>query len=66
VRAHERLRAVGADRNTARVLGVAAGTPVMRVRRTALTFGDRPVEYRVSTLHTAQHDYVQRLSRRAG
>ena len=31
----------------------------------ALTFGDRPVEYRVSTINTAQHDYVQLLSRPA-
>jgi GntR family transcriptional regulator len=63
VHAHERARAVAADRNTARVLGVAAGAPVMQVRRTALTFGDRPVEYRVSTIDTAQHDYVNLLSR---
>ena len=63
VRALERARAVGADRAAARVLGLAPGTPVMRLRRTALTFGDKPVEYRVSTIHTAQHDYVQTLSR---
>lgn len=61
--ARERARAVAADRSVARTLGVAAGTPVMQVRRTALTFGDRPVEYRVSTIHTAQHEYVQLLSR---
>lgn len=63
LRAQERARAVGAERSAARVLGVAPGTPVMQVRRTALTFGDKPVEYRVSTIHTAQHDYVQTLSR---
>ena len=61
----ERARAVHADRAAARVLGLAAGTPVMQVRRTALTFGDRPVEYRVSTINTAHHDYVQVLSRPA-
>lgn len=63
VRALERARAVAADRETARVLGVAAGTPMMQVRRTALSFGDKPVEYRVSMLHTAVHDYVQQLER---
>ena len=63
--AHERARAVAADRAAARVLGVASGAPVMQVRRTALTFGDRPVEYRVSTINTAHHDYVQLLSRPA-
>ncbi len=66
VRAQERANAVAADRHAARVLGLAPGTPVMRVRRTALGFGDRPVEYRVSTIHTAQHDYVQLLTRPAG
>jgi GntR family transcriptional regulator len=65
VRALERARAVAADRNVARVLGVAPGTPVLQVRRTALTFGDKPVEVRVSTIHTAVHEYVQTLSRPA-
>jgi GntR family transcriptional regulator len=63
VRAVERARAVAADRTSARVLGLAPATPVMRVGRTALTFGDKPVEYRVSTIHTALHEYVQTLSR---
>jgi GntR family transcriptional regulator len=35
----------------------------MQVRRCALTFGDKPVEYRVSTISTAQHEYVHSLSR---
>ena len=41
------------------------GVPVLQVRRTALTFGDKPVEYRISTVNTAQHDYVSLLSRPA-
>jgi GntR family transcriptional regulator len=65
VRALERARAVAADRASARVLGQAIGTPMMRVHRTALTFGDKPVEYRVSTIHTALHEYVHTLSRPA-
>jgi len=63
VRALERARAAAADRHAARALGLAPGAPVLQVRRTALTFGDRPVEYRVSTLDTAVHDYVHLLSR---
>ena len=63
VRAQERARALACDRSTARVLGLAPGTPVMQVRRTALSFGDKPVEYRVSTLHTAVHEYVHTLQR---
>lgn len=63
VRVRERARAVAADRAAARVLGIPLGQPVMQVRRTALTFGDRPVEYRVSTIDTRHHDYVHLLSR---
>ncbi len=63
VRALERARATAADRDAARGLGLAIGTPVMQVRRTALTFGDRPVEYRVSIVNTAHHDYVNLLTR---
>ena len=63
VRAHERLRAVGADRAAARVLGVPIGQPVLQVRRVALALGGQAVEWRVSTVLTAQHDYVNLLSR---
>jgi GntR family transcriptional regulator len=48
------------------VLGLAVGVPVMQVNRAALTFGDRPVEHRVSIINTAHHDYVNLLSRPAG
>jgi GntR family transcriptional regulator len=58
LRARERARARLAGGETARILGVAVGAPVLEVRRTALTFGDLPVEYRISTINTAAHDYV--------
>lgn len=61
--ARERASAVAADRSMARVLGVAPGAPLLQVRRTALTFGDKPVEYRISTVNTARHEYVHLLSR---
>lgn len=65
LRALERARAVAADIAIARALGVAPGTPMLQLRRTALSFGDRRVEYRVSTVNTALHDVVQMLSRPA-
>lgn len=64
LRTQERARAVAADRATSRVLGVTAGAPVMEVHRLALSFGDKPVEYRVSTINTQAHDYVNVLSKR--
>jgi GntR family transcriptional regulator len=63
--AHERLRATGADRAAARVLGVPLGLPVLQVRRVALDLSNKPVEWRISTVVTAQHDYVNLLSRPA-
>ena len=63
LRAFERARAVAAERATARVLGIAPGAPVIEVRRTALSFNDRPVEYRASIVDTTRHDYVVTLDR---
>lgn len=63
VRALERLRAVGADRSIARVLGVPQGQPMLQVRRVAIALGGKPVEWRVSTVMTGQHEYVNLLSR---
>ncbi|MBC5765403.1 GntR family transcriptional regulator [Ramlibacter albus] len=63
LRARERVRAVPAGSETARVLGVAAGVPILEVHRVALTFGDRPIEYRVSRINTSAHDYVSTLSK---
>lgn len=65
LRARERVRATAANRETARILGVPVGLPVLEVHRVALSFGDRPVEYRLSTINTAAHDYVHLLSERA-
>ncbi|HJV95082.1 MAG TPA: GntR family transcriptional regulator [Albitalea sp.] len=65
VRALERVRAIGADRAAARVLGLAPGAPVLQVRRAALSFGDQPVEYRVSIINTAHHEYLNEPARAA-
>jgi GntR family transcriptional regulator len=63
LRARERVRAVPASAETARILGVAVGVPILEIHRVALTFGDRPIEYRVSSIHTGAHDYVSNLSK---
>lgn len=63
LRALERARAVAASREAARVLGVTPGIPMLEVHRVALSFGEKPVEYRISTIHTQQHDYVSMLSK---
>ncbi len=65
LRAQERARAVPASPAACRVLGLPTGAPVLEVHRTALTFGDKPVEYRISTINTQNYDYVSLLSKRS-
>ncbi len=57
LRTDEHLRAVPAAGEVAQRLGVAPGTPLLEIRRVALTFRDRPVELRVSRVDTATHAY---------
>jgi GntR family transcriptional regulator len=57
LRTDERLRAISATAAQAGALGVVPGSPLLEVRRIALSFRDRPVEWRVSAVNTAAHDY---------
>lgn len=58
VRTVEQLRAVKADAASARILGLAAGAPVLEVRRIAYTFNNVPVEVRRSRVHTEHYHYL--------
>ena len=64
LRAQERARAASATREVCKVLGVQPDMAILEVHRVALTFGEKPVEYRVSTIDTRHHDYVSLLSKR--
>ena len=57
LRTDERLRAVLAGVEEARLLRVDTGAPLLEIRRIALTFRDRPVELRISRVDTRDHDY---------
>lgn len=61
VRSSERLAAVSADGATAKRLGIAVGTPLLEIRRVALTYNEAPVEYRRSLVHTAHFEYFSEL-----
>lgn len=63
LRTDERLRAVPVPRDVAQLLGIAAGAPVLEIRRVALTFRDRAVELRLSRVDTARHDYHHTLGK---
>ena len=57
VKTGERLRATLADAESAQMLAVARGAPLLQIRRVAYTYSDDPVEYRVSLVNTARHEY---------
>jgi GntR family transcriptional regulator len=61
VKARERLRAVAADAESARVLEVPEGAPLLAVERVAFTFGERPVELRRGLVVTRHHHYYNEL-----
>lgn len=61
VGAEERVQAVALSAESAAVLGVAAGSPVLRIERIAFTFDQKPAELRLSIVDTSDADYVSRL-----
>ncbi len=60
-RADERLTAVPADRRIARELGIAPGTALLCIDRTAYTIDDRQIEWRVSLVHLEGAHYLSHL-----
>ena len=57
ISAEEHLRAVAADAESAKILGVKLGDPLLLVERTAYTYGNKPVEWRRGLYCTANHYY---------
>jgi GntR family transcriptional regulator len=61
VKTEERLRAEAAHEEHGKLLKVKTGTPVLTIRRVALDMRNEPVELRISTVNTAQHEYFAEL-----
>lgn len=61
VRAEEKIRAIAADSAAATLLGIAPGTPLLSVERTAYTYGNRPAEWRRGLYSTLNHHYFNEL-----
>jgi GntR family transcriptional regulator len=61
VRAEERIRAVSAEGETAGLLAVAPGAPLLSVDRLSFTYGDRPVELRRGLYRTDSYHYRNEL-----
>jgi GntR family transcriptional regulator len=62
IRADEKVRAVAADDEAARLLELDVGAPLLSVERLSYTYGDRPVELRRGLYHTAAHHYRNQLN----
>ncbi|HLW13398.1 MAG TPA: GntR family transcriptional regulator [Casimicrobiaceae bacterium] len=62
LRADERLHAIAADADSAALLHVAAGTPLLAVDRVAYTYADRPVEVRRGLCTTRHEHYWNTLT----
>ena len=61
LKARERLKAIAADADSAAILGVAPGTPLLAVERVTTTYGDRPVELRRGLCATDRCHYLNEL-----
>ena len=57
MRVAETLRSVAAPTDIAGLLELPPDAPLLLVRRVAFTLDDRPVEYRLSWVNTARHEY---------
>lgn len=57
----EQIKATAAGTRPARLLGVAAGAPLLVVERVAYTYGDKPVEWRKTLCNTARHYYSNKI-----
>jgi len=61
VRAQEKLRAVAADAQSAPLLRVEPGQPLLAVERVTYTYGDRAVEWRRGLCTTRRQHYLNDL-----
>jgi GntR family transcriptional regulator len=61
IRAQERIKAVTAQGDSAGLLQVEEGTPLLFVERLSLTYADKPVELRRGWYRTDAHHYLSEL-----
>jgi GntR family transcriptional regulator len=62
IRAEEQIRAVAADVDTASLLAIEPGAPLLLVERVSYTYGERPVEVRRGLSVTERHHYRNTLT----
>ncbi len=62
VRADEKIKAVACDADTAALLNIAQGMPLLQVNRVSYTYGDRPMEIRRGLYVTEHYHYRNGLN----
>ncbi len=62
IRATEKIRAVSVGEEDAKLLGIAAQTPLLESERVSFTYGDKAVELRRGLYSTARHHYHNELN----
>ncbi|ROH85554.1 GntR family transcriptional regulator [Pseudomethylobacillus aquaticus] len=61
IRAEERLKAVAADEEVSRLLGIPLHSPLLSIERVSYTYGDVPMEWRLGLCITDTHHYMNEL-----
>jgi GntR family transcriptional regulator len=61
IRAEERLKAVAATADVAKMLGVKEHEPILSIERVSFTYGDKPMEWRLGLCVTDNHHYMNEL-----
>jgi GntR family transcriptional regulator len=61
VQANEKIKAVEASNEAAKILGVAVNTPILSVERISYTYDSRPIEWRLGLCLTEDHHYATEL-----
>ncbi len=61
VRISERLSAAHPPAEIAAIFNMRANQPALHIRRVAYTYNDTPVEYRLSWINSADHEYLSDL-----
>jgi GntR family transcriptional regulator len=63
VRIAEYLTAVTADALAVRLLAVPPGAPLLRIERTAYSYKDQPVDFRIRLIDCREHGYMSLLGK---
>ncbi len=61
LRAQEKIRAVAANADASKLLGVRKNTPMLSVERISFTYSDKPIEWRLGLCLTENHHYASEL-----